>query len=74
MQKIIMQLLPRDERMVKRHRLVIRKALPRPKWLVRKRDSQLLGFLALPIILSLFTSESTTVYRILQDKALENTE
>lgn len=40
----------------------------------QKKDSQFLGFLSLPILLSLFTSKSTKVYRTLKDKALKRTQ
>lgn len=43
----------------------------KPKVAGQNKNSRLLGFLSLYIILSLFTCESTKVCRILKDKALK---
>lgn len=67
MQKTIMQLVARAERVVERHRREIRKVVSRARGLVKTR---LVSFWeSLSIILSLFTCESTEVYRVLKDKS-----
>lgn len=73
MQEIIVQSVPRVERVTERHRWETIEEVLRPRWLVKTRTVSFWGCLSLSTILYLFRCESTKGYRILKDKALKKT-